>query len=64
MKVITERAEWNNILQKHQEPSDMYYKYDYFDIYAGQFNAKFELIVWEDQHISIFWPQLVSRITD
>ncbi|HAW58156.1 MAG TPA: GNAT family N-acetyltransferase [Bacteroidales bacterium] len=62
MKVITERAEWNNILQKHQEASDIYYNYDYFDIYARHFNAKSEMIVWEDQHISIFWPHLVRDI--
>jgi len=62
MEVITEKTEWDSALQQFQEVSDVYYDYNYFDIYARHFNVIPEAVVWEDRHISVFWPHLVRNI--
>ena len=62
MEVITERTEWTNALKQFQEANDIYFDYNYFDMYARHFNVHPEAIVWEDQYISVFWPHLVRVI--
>lgn len=62
MELITEKTEWNSILQQFPKVNDIYFDYDYFDIYGQYFNAEPEAIVWEDQHISVFWSHLVRDI--
>lgn len=62
MDVVTERVEWNHVLQQFSNANDIYYNYDYFDIYVKNFGVKSEAVVWLDQYISIFWSHLIREI--
>jgi|GEM_PF-1069903 len=62
MDIITKRADWNNVLQQFQNTGDIYYNYDYLSIYVENFDAESEAIIWEDQHVSIFWSHLIRVI--
>ena len=62
MEVVTERTEWTSALQQFGDINDIYYDYNYFDIYKRHFNVEPEAIIWEDQYISIFWSHLVRSV--
>lgn len=62
METITDRTEWDQALQQFRSINDVYFDYDYFDIYKRNFNVEPEAILWEDQHISIFWSHLIREI--
>ena len=62
MKIVTERNEWNQVLQQFPNINDVYFNYDYFNIYKCHFNAEPEAIVWENKYISIFWSHLVREV--
>lgn len=62
MEIVTERNEWNQVLKQFPKINDVYFDYDYFSIFSCHYNAKPETLVWEDQHVSIFWSHLVREI--
>ncbi|MFX1383819.1 MAG: GNAT family N-acetyltransferase [Promethearchaeota archaeon] len=63
MELITQREDWDTILRDDfQKYEDIYFKYEYFEIYANNFNVKPECIVWSDKNVKIFHSYLVRDI--
>ncbi|MFA4849322.1 MAG: GNAT family N-acetyltransferase [Methanoregula sp.] len=64
MEIVTRREEWNRELAQFSEVMDVYFNFDYFDIFASHYHARPEALVWEDPNISVFWSHLVREIPD
>lgn len=63
MDKINTKTEWNSILKVHfLDLSDIYFDYDYFDLYAKTYNSKVEGLFWEDENLKIFWTHLIREI--
>ncbi|WP_343089274.1 peptidoglycan bridge formation glycyltransferase FemA/FemB family protein [Methanocalculus natronophilus] len=62
MEIITEKDEWNRVLTRFSNFNDVYFHYEYFKLFANHYNAKPEGLVWEDQHVCIFWSHLIRGI--
>lgn len=64
MNIITDKNEWDNILEKEfNKYDDVYFRSEYFEIYTKYYNCKREAIFWEDKNIKIFWPHLIRDIS-
>lgn len=67
MKSITGKKEWNKILDENFNTKDLYFKYEYFDLYKRHYGASPECIFWENKYLKVFWPHLirdVSKLTE
>jgi len=63
MNVINKKDDWNYVLSKNfPELRDIYFEYDYFNLYAKAFNAKSEGLFWSDDNIKVFWTHLIRYI--
>ncbi len=63
MNIIDNRTEWDKILKdQFFNLDDIYFEYDYFDLFTETYKAKPEGIFWEDDVIEIFWTHLVREI--
>jgi hypothetical protein len=62
LEIINDKNEWKSALQQFHGMNDIYFDYDYFDIYKQYFNVDFEAVKWEDLHISVFWSHLIRDI--
>ena len=62
--VIEGQKKWNNlILNKFPSSNDIYYDYNYFNIFKRGYDVDFEAVYWEDENICIFWPHLIRDIS-
>jgi len=65
MMLIESKGEWNKILDKEfDDLNDVYYKYEYFELYKREYNVNIEGIFWEDNNIKIFWTHLIRNISE
>ncbi|MDD4497006.1 MAG: peptidoglycan bridge formation glycyltransferase FemA/FemB family protein [Methanosarcinaceae archaeon] len=65
MKIISKMEEWNNILDTlFDEEKDVYYRFEYFNLYSRHYNSKPEAIFWEDSNVSVFWTHLIRNIEE
>jgi len=63
MKVETSKHVWNQILNEHfPSMNDIYFTYEYFELFAQQYKCTPESIYWEDSNIEIFWTHLTRKI--
>ena len=63
MNIIDNRMEWNKLIKdQFWNLDDIYFKYDYFDLFTETYKAKPEGIFWEDDVVEIFWTHLVREI--
>ena len=63
MEVVKNKESWNKILDDHfQEIRDIYFEYDYFNIYTKSYNVIPEACFWEDDNIKIFWSHFKRKI--
>ncbi len=61
---IKDRATWNSTLaEEFGGYEDIYFRYEYFDLYKRHYDVEPEAIFWEDENIKIFWPHLVRDIS-
>jgi len=64
MKTITDEKEWNSIVDTlYSDIKDIYYRYEYFNLYSKHYDVKPEAIFWEDDNLSIFWTHLIRDIS-
>lgn len=64
MHLIKSKDEWNKVLdEEFSDYSDVYYKYEYFELYREEYNVDMEGIFWEDGNIKIFWTHLIRDIS-
>lgn len=64
MKIIKERNDWENLLDKDfNNYNDVFFRYEYFKLYVDNYNADLEGISWEDGNLKIFWPHLIRDIS-
>lgn len=64
MEQIIKRNIWNDILKNEFENlQDIYFNYDYFELFAKTYNTKPEGIYWEDKNLKIFWTHLIREIS-
>ena len=63
MRIIKNKKEWNNLLEKEfGEYNDSFFRYDYFSLYGKHYNAEPEAVFWQDNNLKIFWSHLVRKI--
>lgn len=63
MKVITEGKIWNKALEENFHNPDVYFKYEYYNLYENHYGVKPECIFWEDEHMKVFWPHLIRDVS-
>ncbi|MFW9995576.1 MAG: GNAT family N-acetyltransferase [Candidatus Odinarchaeota archaeon] len=64
MNVIKNRDEWNSLVEKEfTEYRDVYFNYEYSEIYKKYYHVEPEGIFWEDDNLKIFWTHLVRNIS-
>ncbi|KKL20742.1 hypothetical protein LCGC14_2452430, partial [marine sediment metagenome] len=65
MNIIDNRTEWDKLIKdQFSNLDDIYFKYDYFDLFTETYKVKPEGIFWEDDLIQIFWTHLVREINE
>ncbi len=62
MIVIKDKKDWNSILCEKFPEHDIYFKYEYFNLYQKHYDAIPEALFWEDDNLKIFWTHLVRDI--
>lgn len=63
MEIINDKAKWDNVIKsKFSNLNDIYFAYDYFNLFVTTYHTKPEGILWEDDFIEIFWTHLVRDI--
>ena len=64
MNTITDRIEWNSLLKgEFSEYNDIYFRYEYFELYKRHYGVEPEGIFWEDGNVKIFWTHLIRDIS-
>ena len=64
MTPIKDRIAWNSLLKEEfSEYNDIYFKYEYFELYKRHYGVEPEVIFWEDKNIKIFWTHLIRDIS-
>jgi hypothetical protein len=62
IKKISSKHSWNDIFTHEFEGyCDIYFTFNYFDLFQRHFKVKAEALYWNDDHITIFWPHLVRK---
>ena len=63
MQIVNNKTEWNKILKTNfKELMDVYFRYEYFDLYSKTYKSLPEGLFWEDKKIKIFWSHLIRSI--
>ena len=63
MKVITEGERWNKTLEENFHNPDVYFNYEYYNLYEKHYDVKPECIFWEDDYLKVFWPHLIRDVS-
>ena len=61
MITVKDKETWNRILNK-LNINDIFFSYEYFEIYKTNYNVDLEAVYWEDENVIIFFPHLVRNI--
>ena len=61
MITVKDKETWNRILNK-LNINDIFFYYEYFEIYKTNYNVDLEAVYWEDENVIIFFPHLVRNI--
>lgn len=64
MNVVKDKTSWNNIIKEEfSNYNDIYFKYEYLELYKRHYDAGPESIFWKDKNVKIFWTHLVRDIS-
>lgn len=64
MNVIKDKNKWNSLLDgEFSEYNDIFFRYNYFELYEKYCEAVPEGIFWEDKNIKLFWTHLIRDIS-
>ena len=64
MMVIENRNEWNKILEEEFDNfDDIYFRYEYSELYRKHYSVYPEAIFWEDKNIKVFLVHLIRKIS-
>jgi hypothetical protein len=64
VEIVTDKIHWANILEEHfKSLRDVYFEYEYFNLFAKSFNVEPEAIFWEDENVKIFWSHFIRDIS-
>lgn len=62
MQIITNKDEWNKLLEEEfTQFNDIYFRYEYFELWEKYFGCEPEAIFWEDENVKIFYPYLIGK---
>ena len=65
MQIVKNKIEWNKILKTNfQELMDVYFRYEYFNLYSKTYEVLPEALFWENKKIKIFWSHLIRKINN
>ena len=65
MQIINEKGKWNDIVNTHfSEFDDIYFKYEYFELFKDVYGVEPEGIFWKDDNIKIFWTHLIRNLSN
>lgn len=60
MQIIANKEDWNRLLEENfSEFNDVYFRYEYLELWAKHYGGEPEAIFWEDKNIKVFWTHLV-----
>ena len=62
LRVITDKTGWNAVLDEFIE-SDLYFRYEYFDLYKRHYDVDFEAVFWENDCVKIFCPHIIRDVS-
>ncbi|UYP48050.1 hypothetical protein NEF87_004335 [Candidatus Lokiarchaeum ossiferum] len=63
MQILNTKSSWNEVLKKKfPKFNDIYFCYEYFQIYSENYNGVPEAIYWADSNVEIFWTHIVRGI--
>jgi len=64
MTPIKDRIAWISLLKEEfSEYNDIYFGYEYFELYKRHYGGEPEAIFWKDKNIKIFWTHLIRDIS-
>jgi len=59
IQIIQDKEDWNAILNNHfTQSNDVYFSFEYFELYSKSYDVQPEGLFWEDNNVSIFWTHL------
>ena len=63
-EVVSDRNKWTKLLEEFTEKYMHYlmFSYDYYSIFADEFNAQAEAVYIETDSMKLFWPRLIRPI--
>jgi len=65
INVISDKDEWNHILDEEFNTfNDIYYRYEYFCVYARHYKVVPESVFWCDENTKIFWTYMIRDISE
>jgi len=64
MQIITNKEEWNKVLEEEfTQFNDVYFRYEYLELWGKHYGGEPEAIFWEDENVKIFWTHLVRDVS-
>ena len=64
MKIVKNKNEWDNLLESEfSNYNDIFFQYNYFELYKKHYDAMPEGIFWENENLKIFWSHLIRNIS-
>lgn len=65
MIIVRDKSAWNSIIEKEfSEYNDIYFRYEYIELFEKHYNVKLEGKLWEDNRVKIFWGHLIRDISE
>lgn len=63
LNIVKDKNEWNSLLEgEFSQYKDIYFRYEYFQLYKKFYSVEPEGILWQDDNIKIFWTHLIRNI--
>ena len=63
--IIKSKDNWNALLNEHFNYfNDIYFTYEYFELYRRNFDVEPEAFYWSDNYISVFLPHLIRNVSN
>lgn len=64
MNIVKDKNTWNSLLKgEFEQYNDIYFRYEYFELYRKYYNVDPEVVFWEDNRVRVFLAHLVRDIS-
>lgn len=65
MEILKDKESWTKLIRNHfQKLRDVYFEYDYLELFAKSYKVVPEAIFWEDENLKLFWVHLIRNISN